>query len=83
MGSWWITFSDRGPACAGFVTKEEAGALADAAGRVVSMEVLPYPASPRLDDNEGWGEGQCPSFCYTPDKCKGRGSCPNNPCCTD
>ena len=82
-GSWWISFSDRGPACAGFVTKKEADALAAAAGEVVSMERLPYPADPRLDDNKGWGEGQCPSFCHSPNQCKGHGACPQSYSCTE
>jgi len=81
-GNWWITFTDRGPACAGCVTREEAEALASEAGNWTGMEKLPYPANPRLDDNNGWGEGQTPSFCHRPDSCKGRGSCPRNPSCT-
>lgn len=82
-GHWWITFSDRKQACAGYVTEEEANVLANSAGDVVNMERLPYPASPRLDDNEGWGDGQFPSFCHSPNKCKGHSACPQPYSCTN
>lgn len=83
MSNWWITFADNEPACAGMSTFKEAYELGDAVGEVVNIERLPYAASPRLDDKVGWGEGQMPSFCYTPQKCRGRGSCPNCPSCVD
>ena len=38
---------------------------------------LPYPANPRLDVRH-----ECPSFCYRPNQCKGRTSCPTAPSCT-
>ena len=83
MGHWWITFTDRGPACAGLVTIEKAARLGDAVGTIDHIFRLPYPANPRLDDNEGWGNGQHPSFCHDPDKCKGLGSCPKSRACDD
>ena len=83
MGHWWITFTDRAPACAGMSTFEEAKELGAAAGTIDNIFKLPYPASPRLDDKEGWGRGQHPSFCHDPDKCKGRSSCPKSRACDD
>lgn len=80
-GVWWITFSDRKPACVYGGTEAEARALAAKSGTVVS--VLPYPADPRLDDRAGWGEGQCPSFCHDPNNCAGRTSCPNRRSCVE
>ena len=78
----WFTFEDRGPACALADSEEEARALADAAGAVKTVDRLPYPAQPRLDQLDGWCEGEIPSFCWAPSTCKGRSSCPRNPCCT-
>lgn len=46
-------------------------------GTIGGYSRLPYPANPRLDVRH-----DCPSFCYTPNHCKGRGSCPHGPCCT-
>lgn len=47
-------------------------------GEVVKQcSVLPHPASPRVGE-----KSDCPSFCYTPNQCKGRGACPRNPSCT-
>ena len=83
MGNWWITFSDRQPACAAMVSREEAQKMGEEVGEVIRIETLPYPASPRLDKNDGWGDGQVPSFCYKPEKCKGRTSCPQCPSCVD
>jgi hypothetical protein len=82
-GNWWITFTDRSPACAGLVTIVEAARLGGEVGSIDHIFSLPYPATPRLDDNDGWGDGQCPSFCWDPDKCKGQGCCRKNPACTE
>jgi len=65
---YWFTFSDRPKACA-WETEEEARKLADAAGTVTKVQLLGYPARPRLDDSEGWRNDQFPSFCYRPDLC--------------
>ncbi|HHH29090.1 MAG TPA: hypothetical protein ENK57_12205 [Polyangiaceae bacterium] len=46
-------------------------------GTVKSFEILPYPADPRLDVRH-----KCPSFCWTPNHCKGSGSCPRSRSCT-
>jgi len=38
---------------------------------------LPYPASPQLNP------GNCPPFCFTPERCKGHSSCPRNYACSE
>lgn len=79
-----LTFADRGRACAWTATEQEARDLAAAAGRVVvSVETLPYPCRPRLDDAEGWGSGQIPSFCHRINPCRGKTACPGRPSCTE
>ncbi len=82
MGSWWIEFTNRKPACV-YGTEQEARDLGAAAGVVTHIRPLPYPASPRLDDRAGWNEGQCPSFCHQPAKCVGRSACPASHSCVD
>jgi hypothetical protein len=53
-----------------------------------SAAMLPYPADPRLITHydADWDTDRpvaCPSFCYTPEECKGQSSCRKNPCCTE
>lgn len=40
------------------------------------VNVLPYPAQPVLNSTGG-----TPEFCWEPDNCKGRTSCPKHPSC--
>lgn len=48
-------------------------------GKTVNMMwSIPYPASPALYNDTG-----CPSFCYTPEQCAGRGSCPKSYACSE
>jgi len=45
---------------------------------------IPYPASPIIFQGPGDPKyGPCPPFCYTPEKCKGLGSCPKNYACSE
>lgn len=83
MSAYWVTFKDRGAACAWAPTDDEARQIANAAGDVVTMEELPYPAAPRLDPYDGWGRGQHPSLCYSPIQCKGKKSCPHRHACSE
>lgn len=46
---------------------------------VLSTRSLPYPADPRLRT----GEDKCPSFCFAPQTCQGRTSCPRNYACSE
>ena len=53
---------------------------------VAEYWTLPYPATPVIyqpptvmpDGRVDW----CPPFCWKPESCKGKGSCPRNPSCT-
>jgi len=81
--SWWITFADRAAACVYGGTEAQARELAAKSGTVETVTTLPYPARPRLDDREGWGDDQCPSFCYTPTECAGRTFCQKRRSCVD
>jgi hypothetical protein len=46
---------------------------------VVSMQPLPYPAEPRLVGPLS----TCPAFCYQPQSCAGRTSCPRSIACSE
>jgi hypothetical protein len=43
-----------------------------------SVDVLPYPAEPRVGDHS-----DCPSFCFTPKACAGHSSCPRSYACSE
>lgn len=75
--AWWVTFADRSPGCVEG-TRVEAKAIADGFGAVSTMEPLPYPAVPRLGPRS-----DTPSFCTSPSRCAGRGSCPKPYACND
>lgn len=74
--TWWITFEDGRAACYEG-TRSDVEERAATNGKPIACDQLPYPAHPRTSPKSG-----CPSFCYTPEKCKGHGSCPKDPCCT-
>jgi len=58
-------------------TEAEIRERAEPFGTVQSYERLPYPADPRLDVRS-----EVPSFCWNPETCAGRGSCPRpRSCC--
>jgi hypothetical protein len=45
---------------------------------VESLDILPYPANPV------WcNPNKIPAFCYSPETCKGRGSCSKAPACSE
>ncbi len=77
--AWWVKFSARSPVCVEAI--DEHAARGKAAGETgcipTSVERLPYPAEPRVGDRS-----ECPSFCYRPQDCVGRTSCPTAPSCT-
>lgn len=52
-----------------------------AEGREISP--LPYPAEPSIWKFEHPEYGKTPSFCHSPNKCAGRGSCPQAHACDD
>lgn len=83
--SWWVKFNDGKSACVD--AKDEGHAIqlgSELSGKqAVSADRLPYPATPRLNANRHPKFGMCPAFCYRPDQCKGRTSCPQNYACSE
>lgn len=47
------------------------------------LDTLPYPARPIIWQLDHPKVGKCPAFCISPEKCKGRGSCPRDYACTE
>lgn len=89
MLAWWLTFaSNTGamPGCVEAETRDEAikiGCQVRGA-EAVACDRLPYPADPRLNPvDRGQYGGVWPSFCYTPEQCKGRTACPKRKACDD
>lgn len=91
---YWITYKDASMAAspsspranmACCVDNESMeGALAELKEKIPTAEApfmamaLPYPSAPRP-----WPKTDMPNFCYSPDRCKGRTSCPRYLACTD
>lgn len=80
MIPYWCHFNQRGPACIEAESAQQARRMAEelTGSSVLSCERLPYPAEPRIGE-----QTDCPSFCVEPEKCKGRGSCPQRRACTE
>jgi hypothetical protein len=80
--AYWVHFADGRRACVERPEGDERHVnefAAELAGsRVVEFWSLPYPAEPRLNR-----VGTCPSFCFTPERCKGRSACPREHACDD
>lgn len=93
MSIYWIEFKSGPSGCV--EADDEAVALVAArlaTGREPSKGyTLPYPAEPRLvTKKHKWKksdgeveEYNIPSFCYRPNECKGRTSCPRRISCTE
>jgi len=77
--AYWVTFSDRPAASVWTETEETARTIAERHGTVAKIEILPYPAEPRLDDPTH----SMPSFCWQPTSCAGKTSCPRDFPCVD
>ncbi len=83
MHAYWMTFEKRGPGCVEAENVDDARAIATDLGYTpVSCNIIPYPADPRINKYSDERLGICPSFCYRPNKCKGKTACPNMPSCT-
>lgn len=81
---YWLTFTDgtRG-SCGGDNYEAAKQKAEEVSGKEVqSGELLPYFARPVIWQPEG-KHGPMPAFCYQPERCKGRGSCPTRPSCVD
>ena len=85
MRAFWIKFENHTSGCVEAEDETEARKIAEEIKgvEVVSCDILPYPAQPRLNKwiHPKFGHAT-PSFCYRPQQCKGHGSCPTNPYCT-
>lgn len=82
---WWVTAEKRGSGCVEALNEEAAKTIGSEVlgAEIIACEKLPYPADPRLNAYDGNPHGICPSFCYAPTFCKGFGSCPQSPSCTE
>jgi hypothetical protein len=81
MPAFWITFAAKRSGCIVAPTEADARTRAEdlmPPSEIESIKVLPYPASPRLDDGAGG-----PNFCFRPHECAGRTSCPQRTSCAD
>lgn len=47
------------------------------------LKTLPYPASPVIWQLDHPISGKCPTFCFRPNQCAGKTSCPQNHSCTE
>lgn len=96
--SWWITFADGSTGCLetpigyddggnsrGDKVKADMLRLATEIKGVeaTKIECLPYPAEPRLNPQKHENHGVCPSFCFSPRACAGRGACPKSYSCVE
>lgn len=82
--AFWCKFPTHKPGCVEG-TRDEIETLAERLTGEKPTEIfgLPYPANPRLNKVEHPKYGACPSFCYTPEQCKGRSSCPKSYACSE
>lgn len=80
MVPYWIQLHKLHNVCVEAASKIEACQTAEreTGGTAVHCDTLPYPAEPRVGPRT-----DCPSFCYSPEQCKGRTACPRNYSCTE
>lgn len=93
MQGFWIKFIDgsRGY-CEGQNAYDAARIAEHITGKTVDggpnkyqpqLEVLPYPALPIIWQLDHPIIGKAPAFCYEPNKCCGKTSCPQRYSCTE
>ena len=86
---YWCRFDGRVSATVEAESEDAARKLGEelSGHKVVALQVLPYPADPRLTMHEHtYPDGKslhCPSFCYAPEQCKGRTACPKSYSCCE
>lgn len=86
MNGYWLTFEKGGRGqgyCQGEdIDRAKARAEKLTGEKVIGALFLPYPATPII-----WQEthehGPTPAFCYAPEDCAGRTSCPKRPSCVE
>lgn len=85
MRTYWLTFNERTAGCVEAMDGVAAAAIAkEATGfDAISVEVLPYPAKPRINEYVDPKYGVCPSFCFKPKECVGNTSCPQRYSCVE
>lgn len=93
MKGFWVTFTDGTQGYCEGESEYDAARIAEhfRPGKKVgggpyqdfTMKTLPYPASPVIWQNDHPIHGKCPPFCYRPEDCAGRASCPRDPSCTN
>lgn len=92
MKNFWITFTDGTKGfCQGESEYDAAKIAEKITGKTVgggpykdfTMKSLPYPAKPIIWQFDHPVSGKCPPFCYSPNECAGRGSCPKNYACSE
>jgi hypothetical protein len=85
MSTYWIKFPSKPAGCVQADDEDKAKAIAfEAMGEEPkSCQSLPYPATPRINKIEHPQWGVTPSFCFDPDRCAGKTSCPKNYSCVE
>ncbi len=92
MQGFWLTFTDGTHGyCEGandFDAKRIAEKLtgktvAGGEYKDIAAKRLPYPATPVIWQLDHPVNGKCPAFCYKPQQCAGRTSCPQNYACSE
>lgn len=83
--TYWVTFTDRAAGCITCTPDEDPLAIAGELGTLKTIDCLPYPADPVLRRRALRDEKDtpCPSFCYSPQQCKGRTACPKSYACSE
>lgn len=93
MRAYWIVFTDGQRACCEGLHPDDAQRIAEAltgkkvaidpSSRKPSVRPLPYPAKPVIWRFYHPVIGATPTFCFRPDECAGRTSCPRDRACDD
>lgn len=85
MRAYWLKFEDHPSGCVDAESDCDAKIIGEhvTSKKVTKVEILPYPATPRIHSYIHPVHGQTPSFCTSPRECKGRTSCPQRYSCTE
>ena len=92
MQAYWLTFTDGSHGCCEGQSGYDSKIIAeDITGKTVagkefkdfSAEILPYPAEPIIWQFNHPIHGSMPTFCISPETCKGHTSCPRSYACSE
>lgn len=85
MKNFWVTYKDGTTGSCQGMNDYDAKAIAEKIKEkeVESLYTLPYPAMPVIWKFDHPVHGECPSFCYTPELCVGKSSCPHQRACSE